>query len=242
MTDESIVFFGNRDLGLKVLQHLISVGDAPRAVVLHEPRSSDWVPALSVLARSVGAVVIHADKLTADDSLQALACLSPTIGISAYFGRILPAPVLALFPKGILNFHGSLLPWNRGRDPNVWAIRDRTPAGGTIHLMDAGVDTGPILVQQEVVHTPDVDAAELYRRTVEVLQSLFMTYWPALKEGRFAAHGQTDRGPTHRRYEFERLRQLDLTQTMTLRTAIDTIRACAVDAETGAEFFDGNVR
>lgn len=50
----------------------------------------------------------------------------------------------------ILNIHISLLPWNKGAHPNFWAFYDGTPHGVSIHLIDEGIDTGPILYQKKV--------------------------------------------------------------------------------------------
>src|SRR5690606_983365 len=49
-----------------------------------------------------------------------------------------------------VNIHISMLPWNRGADPNFWSWLDHTPKGVTVHLMDQGIDTGPIIAQREV--------------------------------------------------------------------------------------------
>ena len=48
-----------------------------------------------------------------------------------------------------MNLHISLLPWNRGADPNLWSFLKDTPKGITIHYIDSGVDTGDILLQKE---------------------------------------------------------------------------------------------
>ena len=48
----------------------------------------------------------------------------------------------------IINLHISYLPFNRGAHPNYWSFKEKTPKGVTIHFMDEGIDTGPILVQK----------------------------------------------------------------------------------------------
>lgn len=242
MFNDKIVFFGNRDLGLRILKFLISAGDIPRVVFLHPRGSSRWADELWELAGTTGAVVLSSDQFEGGVALNAVASLRPTIGVSAFFGHLLRREMLALFPRGVVNFHGSFLPWNRGRDPNAWALYNRTPAGGTIHLMDEGVDTGPILLQREVVPTPDMDAADLYRQTVDVLVSLFEEHWPLLKTGSIDARSQGPSYSAHRRRDFERLRQLDLGQSMTLAGAIKLLQACAVDENTSAEFVQDGTR
>lgn len=242
MEHVTIVFFGNRDLGLRILQYLVAVGDVPRAVVLHPRGTSPWADQLWELGCSLDTVVLRAEQLEQSDGFEVLASLQPSIGVSAYFGHILSAKTLSIFPRGVLNFHGSLLPWNRGRDPNAWAIYEGTPAGGTIHLMDEGVDTGPVLLQREVVVTPDMDAADLYRHTVDVLVALFEDNWPLLREGRIHPQNQGNEGSTHRRRDFQRLRQLELEKEISLRKAINLLRACSIDENTTAEFVEKGIR
>ena len=54
----------------------------------------------------------------------------------------------------IVNLHISYLPWNRGAHPNFWSFFDATPTGVSIHLIDKGIDTGPIIVQKKVKLDP----------------------------------------------------------------------------------------
>ena len=69
----------------------------------------------------------------------------------ACFSRKLPASVLRLPRLGCLNVHPSLLPAHRGPDPLFWIYHDGDETGGvTIHLMDEGFDTGPIVLRETV--------------------------------------------------------------------------------------------
>src|SRR5207245_8065479 len=71
------------------------------------------------------------------------------------FGRILPSVVLDVPPKGCVNVHGSLLPKYRGAAPIQRAIiNGETETGITTMLMDAGMDTGPVLLQETVPILP----------------------------------------------------------------------------------------
>ncbi len=81
---------------------------------------------------------------------QELASLQSDVIVVAAYGKLLPAAVLALPPNGCLNLHPSLLPKYRGPSPVVTAILDGVATTGvTLMLLDAGMDTGPILAQQE---------------------------------------------------------------------------------------------
>jgi len=64
-------------------------------------------------------------------------------------GNILRQPLLAIAPLGVLNAHLALLPQIRGMSSPEWSLLCDVPLGVTIHLMDSGIDTGPILLQQK---------------------------------------------------------------------------------------------
>jgi len=68
--------------------------------------------------------------------------------VSYGYRHIVKPEVIEMFTPKIINMHISLLPWNRGSDPNFWSWKEDTKKGVTIHQMDEGLDTGPILFQE----------------------------------------------------------------------------------------------
>lgn len=70
--------------------------------------------------------------------------------VSFGYRKIIKEPILTLYKDRIINIHIGFLPWNRGADPNFWSWFDDTPKGVTIHRIDEGIDTGNIIVQQEL--------------------------------------------------------------------------------------------
>src|SRR2546427_5007386 len=108
------------------------------------------------------------------------------IGVTA-FGRILPTVVLDVRPKGCVNVHGSLLPKYRGAAPIQWAIISGEPETGiTTMLMDAGMDTGPVLLQETVPILPMETAGELAARLAPIGGRLLGKTIPGLKDGTLA--------------------------------------------------------
>ena len=101
----------------------------------------------------------------AQAAMAALRTASPEVMVVAAYGLILPPWVLALPPAGCLNIHGSLLPRWRGAAPIQRAIEagDRT-TGITLMQMDAGLDTGPMLLDEAVPIADDDTAATLHDR------------------------------------------------------------------------------
>ena len=98
-----------------------------------------------------------------------LAATGADIGVACAFGYLLPDPVLAALPRGIVNLHFSLLPAYRGAAPVQRALLDGAEVTGvTTFLIDAGMDTGPTLLAAEVPIDPEEDAGALTMRLAEV--------------------------------------------------------------------------
>lgn len=99
-------------------------------------------------------------------SAEVLTATQADVGLSAGYRHKLTAAEWGCFPNGILNLHTSYLPWNRGAYPNVWSILDGSPAGVTLHRVDAGWDTGPIIAQRRVPVEPWDTAGTLYEKLI----------------------------------------------------------------------------
>ena len=107
--------------------------------------------------------------------------------VSYGYRHILKPEVVAACEDRIVNLHISLLPWNRGKDPNFWSFFDGTPKGVTIHRIDDGIDSGPVLVQRGVRFAESETLATSYARLRGEMDSLFDKVWRDVKDGRYAA-------------------------------------------------------
>ncbi len=129
-----------------------------------------------------------ADRVEWDEALAgAIGEFHPDLVVSAGFMRILGAAVLADFPDRIINTHPALLP----AFPGAHAVRDALAAGVsetgcTVHVVDAGVDTGPVIRQERVPVQPGDDEATLHERIKSVERRLLVDVVRAI-----AAHGLT---------------------------------------------------
>lgn len=118
--------------------------------------------------------------------------------ISYGYRHILKADLLNRFPGRVINLHISLLPWNRGADPNLWSFLEDTPKGVTIHLMDAGIDTGEILAQQEVFFGQEETLRSSYEKLSATIEQLFIEFWPEIRSEKLVPVPQGMGGTTHR--------------------------------------------
>jgi methionyl-tRNA formyltransferase len=98
-----------------------------------------------------------------------LRALGADVAVVVAFGQILPQAVLDAPRRGSINVHGSLLPRYRGAAPIQWAImRGETRTGITTFQMDAGMDTGPLLLSRSTMIGPEETAGELAARLAEL--------------------------------------------------------------------------
>lgn len=124
----------------------------------------------------------------------------------SYGHRYLVRPeVLALLPGRAINLHISMLPHNRGADPNFWSWMDATPKGVTIHQIDEGMDTGAILTQREVAFGDRETLATSYARLRGSVEALFAEAWPRIRRDELPPRAQPPGGSLHRRKDKEAL-------------------------------------
>jgi len=158
------------------------------------------VPGLEV-AREAGvptAVVAPADfpdRARWDAGLaQAVAVFDPALVVSAGFMRILGPGFLDRFGGRVINTHPALLP----AFPGAHAVRDALAhgvkvTGCTVHVVDAGVDTGPIIAQRAVQVTDDDDEARLHERIKDVERDLLVEVVGRVARDGLTVHGRTAR-------------------------------------------------
>lgn len=118
--------------------------------------------------------------------------------ISYGYRHILKKEVLDKFQQKAINVHISLLPWNRGADPNLWSFLENTPKGVTIHYLDSGIDTGDILIQEEIYFTPEETLKTTYETLANIAENLLKKNWLDIRNGKIQPRHQTSGGSYHR--------------------------------------------
>ena len=98
--------------------------------------------------------------------------------ISYNYRTILKSELIELFPHKAINLHISYLPYNKGASPNIWSFIEGTPCGVSIHEIDSGIDTGDILVQEEIKYDYRKETlASSYEKSNKKIQSIFIDNW-----------------------------------------------------------------
>lgn len=166
-----LVFCGTPQFAVPTLQALVDAGHCIRQVVTQPDRPSGRgmefaAPPVKQLAQKLGLPVVQPEKIKNNQEFRsALEGIGPRAIIVVGYGRIIPDWMLALPPLGNINLHASLLPKYRGAAPIQWAIANgETLTGNTTMRIDAGLDTGDILLQQEEPIAPDDTALTLAPR------------------------------------------------------------------------------
>ncbi len=127
--------------------------------------------------------VIEPTRITAPEFLEILARWRPDVIVVAAYGKILPESILQLPPKGCVNLHASLLPRHRGAAPISGAIlAGDTVTGVCTILMDRGMDTGDILLKEEVPISDEDTAGTLHDKLMDRGASLVVDTLLAVTE------------------------------------------------------------
>ena len=107
--------------------------------------------------------------------------------------------------RPIINLHMSYLPYNKGSHPNFWSFFDNTPSGVTIHIVDGGVDTGPIVFQKYVNFTSKENTfSKTYEALFHELETLFKDNLHDLLSNNWTATKQKGAGSHHRTKDLPR--------------------------------------
>ena len=158
--------------------------------------------------------------------LATISKLQPEMGISASFAYLLKPEMIDIFPRGCINLHAAMLPYNGGWHTNVWPILDGTPAGATIHYIDAGVDSGDLIVQRETPVEPTDTGGSLHEKITRDLIELFKENWSSIREGKNSRIQQDrSKATTHRKSEIGEISRIDLDRIYRTRELVDLLRA-----------------
>ncbi len=195
-----IVFMGTPDFAVPSLEVLLRSEDSDNVQVVGVVTQPDRPkgrgqeltasPVKQVCLRA-GLPLLQPVKMKDPAFLDALRAWQPDIIAVAAFGRILPPTILAIPSKGCINVHASLLPKYRGAGPIQWAlINGERETGITTMLMDEGMDTGAMLLQEAVPIEPEDTAGSLSIRLAEVGGTLLVETLRRLQEGSLSPRPQ----------------------------------------------------
>jgi len=192
-----VIFLGGNDIGFRIYEWLCE---------------RDGVDVLAMLTES--------------DQLDLVEKHGPDLVVSVGFDHLVPQHIIEIPPRGALNLHPSLLPHNRGKSPNVWPIVEGTPAGVTLHYMDAEFDTGDIVAQKRVATDFSDTGKDLYERLEDAQFELFTEVWPDIEDGDVDRTPQDHQaGGYHSVDDFRDLCEIHPDETVEVKDFLDRLRA-----------------
>lgn len=155
-------------------------------------------PAVKAAAIELGLPVIQPRTARTGELRDAMAGTAAELAVVVAYGKILPAPVLTVLPRGCINVHGSLLPKYRGAAPVQWAvIHGERETGVSIMQLDEGMDTGPVFLEHRVAIDPDETAGELLARLAPIGAQALLEAIAAIAAGTARAVAQDHAGASH---------------------------------------------
>jgi len=165
-----LVFMGSPDFSVPVLDALVEAGHEIAAVYCQPPRPAgrgkkDRPTPVHARALDLGLEVRHPKSLRTPEAQAAFDALDADVGVVVAYGLILPQEILDSPERGCLNVHASLLPRWRGAAPIHRAVMaGDNETGVCIMQMDAGLDTGPVLLRRTTLIGKTETTGELHDR------------------------------------------------------------------------------
>lgn len=184
-----VIFMGTPEFAVPSLESLLKSDDQVVGIVTQPDRPKGRGQSLTsspikLIAERERLPLLQPTKMKDPGFLDVLTAWKPDLVTVAAFGRILPPVILNLPPRGCINVHGSLLPKYRGAGPIQWAIiNGEAETGITTMLMDEGMDTGAILLQERLPINVEDTAGTLSTRLAELGGPLLIKTIMLLKAG-----------------------------------------------------------
>lgn len=198
-----VVFLGTPDFAVPSLEALIENKYDVVGVFTQPDRPAKrghklMAPPVKECAIKHGLDVYQFEKIKCKEGVNALKELKPDVMITVAFGQILSKEILDIPPKGCINVHGSLLPKYRGAAPIQWAIiNGETVTGVTTMYTDIGLDTGDIILKEEMTIGKEETAGELFNRMAPFGAKVLLKTLEEIKNGSIKRTSQNESEASH---------------------------------------------
>ena len=192
-----LILCGTPSFAVPTLEALVAAGHEIALVVSQPDRpvgraQTMTAPPVKQAALAAGIPVEQPEKIKTNVAFRSqLEAIAPEAIVVVAYGRMIPPWMLTLPRLGCINLHGSLLPKYRGAAPIQWAVAmGDAYTGNTTMLLEEGLDTGPILLQQTVEIGPDATAVELFDALAHAGAPLMVETLVGLQDGTIKPQAQ----------------------------------------------------
>lgn len=221
----NIFYLANNENGWRILKYLKENNEKIIGLAIHPDYKAKFKDEIISVSGLPEDKIFDGSSICGKEVLEKIRNLKADIAVSINFDYILTSEFIDFFPYGCINLHTGYLPYNRGAYPNVWAIVDGTPAGVTLHYIDAGIDTGQIISQKEVVVNITDTGKILYEKLEEEAHRLFIESWPLVKDGKATPQKQANVGTFHKVKDTDKIDKIEPDKFYKAIDLINIIRA-----------------
>ena len=198
-----VIFMGTPDFAVPTLEAIIAAGHEVALVVSQPDKAVGRSKALKytpvkACAISHGIEVYQPERVRNEECVEYLRQYEPDIIIVEAFGQLIPKAILEMPRYGCVNVHASLLPKYRGAAPIQWAVINGDKVTGvTTMRMEEGIDTGDMIMKQEVVLSGEETGGSLFERLSREGAALCVKTMEAILDGTAVYTPQNDEEATH---------------------------------------------
>lgn len=212
-----IVFMGTPDFSVETLKQILAAGHEVSLVVTQpdRPRGRGKKPSFSPVkeyAMEQNIPCFQPEKIRDESCMEILQEEQADIFVVVAFGQILPQRILDIPKYGCMNVHASLLPKYRGAAPIQWSvINGDAETGVTTMRMDAGMDTGDILLQERIAIAPDETGGSLFDKLAVAGGALCVKTLAQIADGTIESIPQDHEAATYTRMISKQDGEIDFT-------------------------------
>lgn len=216
-----LLLMADHDVGLAITRWLLSNFCEDVALVIATAENDVWKAAqdagvLCTVFDSAEQVCALVDELN----------IECDIGVLAWWPRLNKQPLLSKPRMGFINTHPSLLPYNRGKHYNFWALVEQVPFGVSLHMVNDGVDSGDVIAQMPLPYSWEDNGETLYVKAREAMVRLFRDNYPIIRKLDFPRQKQDlTLGSSHRAVELDAASRIDLDRSYCARDLLNLLRA-----------------
>lgn len=160
-------------------------------------------------------------------------------GFLLWWPHIVSPATLEATSNGFINTHPSLLPHNRGKHYNFWAIVEEAPFGVSLHFVETGIDCGDILAQEQISYGWEDTGGTLFYKAQMAICEIFENTYPQVRSGQYRRTPQNlEEGSFHWGKELEPASRVELDKAYTGKQLLNLLRARTFDGKPACRFND----
>ena len=238
MLNFKTIIFANDFVGLECINFLVNNHNEDiEAIVVQEKFSERNEAFLS----SLNIKIFLSEKSQESEIIEFIKENEIDLIILSWWPKIITRELISSSKLGAINFHPSLLPFNRGKHYNFWNIVEDVDFGVTIHFVDEKIDTGDILFQRRIKKTWEDNGKTLYQKSQKEIIKLFVKNYKKIRSGNYKRIEQNfNEGSFHYAKELEFASLIDLDKNYKAKELLNLLRARTFPPHPGCYFLDEN--